>query len=144
MAAKKPSRLQLNFAALEQVQQAVAMGVLAFGTAIAEQAASRVAVSEDPRYGHIRAGWGVAVYAFGKKVGNASADGSATAKPRELRTGKETILGIVGFDFPARFHEVGTSDTPARPFLAPAAAAVSGSAAEIIAAGAKPHWPRPG
>jgi hypothetical protein len=142
--AAKPAKFVLNFQALTEVQQAVAMGVLEFGKAIAADAASHVAVSEDPRYGHIKSSWGVAAYAFGKKVGNASADDSATAKPRALRTGKETILGIVGFDFPARFHEVGTSDTPARPFLAPAAQRVSGSAPEIIAAGAKPHWPRPG
>lgn len=144
MATKKPARIVLNFEALAEVQQAVAMGVLELGKAIAEEASHHAAVSEDPRYGHVREKWGVAVYAFGKKVGNASADGTAAAKPRALRTGKETILGIVGFDFPGRFLETGTSDTRAQPFLAPAAESVSSRAPEIIAAGAKPYWPKAG
>lgn len=140
----KASRVELNAQALEEVQRAVAFGVLEFGVVIAQDAASNVVVSDDPRFGHIRDSWGVAVFAYGKKVGNASADGSATNKPREFRSDKSGINGLVGFDFPARFHEMGTSDTPAAPFLAPAAQRQSGHAAEIIAAGAKPHWPRKG
>ncbi len=137
------SRLELNFAALNQVEQALAQGLLRFGTAIATEAASTVTKSDDPRYGHIKENWGVAIWIGGKKVGNASYDGSATAKPRAFRTGKG-ITGIVGFGFPARFLEMGTSDTRAQPFLSPAAQRMVGSATSLIREGAAPYWPKPG
>lgn len=140
--ARKRARVELNFAALERVQQAVAMGVLALGEAIARDAAAGVPVSDDPRYGHVKDQWGTAVYAYGKKVGDASADGSAVAKPRAFRTDRAGINGLVGFGFPGRFLETGTSDTAAQPFLAPAAQRAAGYGAGVVAAGARPHWPK--
>lgn len=140
---RKPSaRVVLNMSALNEVQQALAYGLKDLGEAVAREAAGNAAVSEDPRYGHVKDQWGVAIFVDGKKVGDASSDGSATAKPREFRAPKG-LSGFVGFGFPGRFLEVGTSDTRAQPFLSPAAARLAGSAVEIVRAGAAPHLAKP-
>jgi len=139
MARKVSARVELNLAALNQVQQALAKGLLALAESIGRDASSIVAVSADTW--HIRDHWGAAAYVDGKKVGDVSADGSATAKPRAFRAPKG-LSAIVGFDFPARFHEVGTVDTRAAPFLSPAAARGASRAGPTIAAGAKPFMPR--
>lgn len=137
--ARSRARLELNLAALNEVQQALAHGLLALAESIGRDASANVEVSQDNW--HIRDHWGAAVYVDGKKVGDVSADGTATAKPRAFRTPKG-LSGIVGFDWPARFHEVGTSDTAAAPFLSPAAARAAGNAAEIVRAGAAPYMPK--
>jgi HK97 gp10 family phage protein len=139
MRTRKPSRMEVNYAALEKAQQAVASGVLALGESVARHAAADAPVSDDPRYGHVKDQWGAAVYVNGKKVGDVSADGSAVAKPREFRAARTGVSGIVGFGFPARFVEVGTSDTPAQPFLSPAAQAAD---VAVVADGASAQWPR--
>jgi hypothetical protein len=137
---RKRARLELNLGALTQVQQALAQGLVELGESIARDAASNVEVSTDSW--HIRDHWGVAAFVDGKKVGDVSADGSATAKPRAFRTPKG-LSGIVGFDFPARFHEVGTSDTRAYPFLAPAGQRGAARAGEIMARAVAPLLRRP-
>lgn len=140
----KPYRFELNAAALTETQRAVAMGLQSFGEEIAHVASRIVTVGSDPRYGHVRDQWGVVSFFQGKKVGQASADGSTVQKPRDFRPGKETAAAVVGFGFPGRFLETGTSDTRPQPFLSPAAQTVSGNAAEIIREGAAPYWPRKG
>ncbi len=140
-APRTTARLVLNQSVLNDVQKALAFGLLNLGEKIAKDAAASVPYATDPL--HVREQWGVAVYVDGKKVGDLSYDGTATAKPRAFRTGKG-LMGIVGFGFPGRFLEMGTSDTRAQPFLSPAAQRAVGSAVETIRSGAAPHWPKPG
>jgi hypothetical protein len=142
-APRTTARLVLNQSVLNDVQKALAFGLLNLGEKIAQEASANAAVSEDERYGHVRDQWGAAVYVDGKKISDISADGSAVNKPRAFRAGKG-LAGLVGFGFPGRFLEVGTSDTRAQPFLSPAAQRAVGSAVETIRAGAAPHWPKPG
>lgn len=135
MARKQSVRVELNRAKLTEVQRGLAKGLHELAVSIAQDAASNVNVSNDTW--HIRDHWGAATYVDGKKVEDTSADGSATAKPRAFRAPKG-LSAIAGFDYPARFHEVGTSDTAAYPFLSPAANRGASRAAAALAAGAAP------
>lgn len=141
--ARKQTRVLLNQSKLDQAQLALAMGILNLGHDIALEASSRAA--DAPPYGEgIVKGWGVAVYVGTKKVGDISADGTATAKPRAFKVrGREGLSAVVGFGFPARFLEMGTSDTAAQPFLTPAVMSVGPKAAELIREGAAPILSRP-
>lgn len=135
MAARKPTRVVLNMAALNEIQQQLANGLLDLGTQIAQEAAGKVHYGSE-KYGHVEDKWGVAIWVDGKKVAQRSADGSATNKPRAFRPGKG-LLGFVGFGWPGRFEEVGTSDTPSHPFLTPAGMSFVGSAVAIVKGGLK-------
>lgn len=129
MARKPNARVELNRSKLNEVQLGIAQGLHELAVSIAQDASSQVTVSTDDW--HIRDHWGAATYVDGKKVLDTSSDGSATAKPREFRAPKG-LSAIAGFDFPARFLEVGTSDTAAQPFLSPASTRGAERAGPII------------
>lgn len=135
------SRVVLNLAKLDQVQQALAMGCLKLLETIAREASDRAPDAPPLGQGLVKS-WGAAVYVDGKKVGDVSADGTATAKPRAFRAGSG-LTGLVGFGFPARFVEIGTSDTRAQPFLTPAAESVRGRAIALVREGAAPLLAKP-
>ncbi len=138
---RKPSRVELNANALTQTQQILAKGVLHFLHDIALEASSRAA--DAPPYGEgLVKSWGAAMYVNGKKVGDISGDGKATAKPREFRPGPG-LTGIVGFGFPARFVETGTSDTRAQPFFTPSVMAALPNASAVIGEVTRPLLGKP-
>lgn len=129
MARGPSAKVVINRAALDEVHLALAEGV--------EEVARTVVETADPPdetpfgAGLVRHG-GWAVYDGTKKVGGGSLDGSQPKKPRAFKPLPNAITGIAGFDFPARFQELGTVHQPARPFFMPAAVRVKGIAAEIM------------
>lgn len=147
----KPARVVLDPKMLPLIEEALAHGLQALGEEIAHDAAGRIRRGTAPD--HMADQWGVATWCNGKRVGNASADGSATELT--LREGAASNpVGYVGFGgyysqgsprgwFSPRYVEFGTSDTPAMPFLTPAAASASSKAASIVAAAAKPYLDKP-
>jgi len=64
---------------------------------------------------------GVLVYVDGQKVAGWHQRGKQPKKPRAAKTPKGAIVAIVGYGFPGRFAEIGTANSPAQPFLSPAA-----------------------
>jgi hypothetical protein len=108
--AKVSTRVVLNRAALDALTRGVADGLGVMATTIVDDARP----NDAPPYGEglIEAG-DYGVWANGKKV-----DGTA-AKPRGAKVKKTEIVAIGGYGFPARFHEMGTIDTAAYPFLTP-------------------------
>lgn len=134
MARRPSARVVANRAALDQVHLALAEGVEEIARTIVETANPPDATPFGE--GLVKSG-GWAVYAGSKKVGGGSLDGSQPKKPRALKTPPDVITGIAGFDFPARFQEIGTVDQPARPFFMPAIIRVKGVAAEIMASAVK-------
>lgn len=140
MARKPSARVELNRSKLNEIQLGIAQGLHNLAVSIAEDASSSVEVSTDEW--HIRDHWAAATFVDGKKVLDTSADGSATAKPRAFRA-PAGLSAIAGFDHPARFHEVGTTDTAAAPFLSPAATRGAARAGTIIAAGLAPTLRKP-
>ncbi len=132
----KPSRVQLNANALTQTQQILAKGVLHFLHEIALEASSRAADAPPLGVGLVDT-WGAAMYVDGKKVGEISGDGKATKKPRAFRAGPG-LAGLVGFGFPARFVEVGTSRSRAQPFFTPSVMSALPNASAVIGAVTRP------
>lgn len=128
------SRVVLNRSRLNDIDRGLADGVLGIAAAIATRADARAPDATPFGVGLVQHG-GAAVWVRGKKVAEMTTGATgAVAKPRDLRvTNQEhVIVGAVGFDFPARFNEIGTVHQPARPFVTPAAIEVVGSEAEII------------
>jgi HK97 gp10 family phage protein len=110
------ARVQLNRAALNQVDLAVADGLL-------EQAQNIVEAANPPDAppfgkGLVQTG-GAAAWAGKKKVGGAKSGGREIKKPRAVRLEAGVTTAVGGFGFPARFQEMGTVHQPARPFLTP-------------------------
>lgn len=112
----RSARVELNRAALDALDLAVADGLLEHAEAIVEAANP----PDAPPYGKglVESG-GAAVWAGKKKVGGGKTRGKAVAKPRAVRLQADVITAVGGFGFPARFQEMGTSRQPARPFLSP-------------------------
>jgi hypothetical protein len=123
--AKKPTRVEINRAAMTQFQTAVADGVSDIVSETATRAILRP-IPDDPETARRivnTVGWGV--WNGTKKV-----DGPAT-KPRTLRNQKDVITGVVGFGHPlSNIFERGTAGRyqasgdyagaiKARPFLLP-------------------------
>jgi hypothetical protein len=74
---------------------------------------------------------GAIAYVDGKKVGGSAPD---VKKPKAMRVrGKGVVVGV-GFGFPGRFQEVGTSHQPSRPFLTPAVMSVVKNDGAVIGA----------
>jgi hypothetical protein len=120
---KTSTRVVTNRAALDAAWLAVADGLLAVGQAIVDEAHP----PDAPPYGQGLVNRGAAgVWVNGKKVGGEA------AKPRGIRVREYAMVGVAGFDFPARFQELGTAHQPARPFLTPAANQVKGTSPAII------------
>jgi hypothetical protein len=129
MARRPSARVVLNRAALDEVHLAIAEGVEEIARTVVETANP----PDDTPYGVglVRSG-GWAVYAGSKKVGGGSLDGSQPKKPRALKTAFAAITGVAGFDFPARFQEIGTAHQRARPFFMPNILRVKGIATDIM------------
>jgi len=128
MARKASARVVLNRQALSEVHLALAEGVEEVCRTVIETADP----PDAPPYGEgLVKGGGWLVYADSKKVGGGSLQGTQPKKPRAaaLIAG---ITGIVGWGFPGRFLETGTSDTAAQPFFTPAAMQTAEHAPEIM------------
>lgn len=123
MARKTSARVILNRQKVNEVRLAVADGLLAFGQSIVDVA--DVPDAAPFGVGLVTHG-GAVVYIDGRKVG-----GDAT-KPSRERVPRPGISGFVGFDFPARFQEIGTVHQDAQPFLWPAAMRQAPHAGEIM------------
>jgi hypothetical protein len=108
--AKVSTRVVLNRQALDALTRGVADGLGEMAQTIVDDARPHDA----PPYGEglIEAG-DYGVWANGKKV-----DGTAN-KPRAAKIKKGEVVAVGGYGFPARFHEMGTIDTPSFPFLTP-------------------------
>lgn len=131
---QRNSRVVLNRKAVEGVRLAIADGVHQVAKAVVQEADP----PDDTPYGVglVRAG-GTLAYVDGKKIDDWSQDGTTVKKPRALRLGKPSIVGVGGYGFPARFQELGTVHQPARPFLAPTRDRVVGRIPSIMARAAK-------
>lgn len=128
MARRPSARVVLNRAALTELRLAIATGVAEVARTIVEEAP---APDETPFGVGLVDHGGWAVYVDGKKVEGGSLDGSQPQKPRALKLGPG-IVGVAGYDFPARFQETGTAHQPARPFFLPTAMRVKSLAPDIM------------
>lgn len=122
--ANRKARVVMNRAALDELQLAMADGLLQLGEQIIAEARDKA-----PRDPEIASERGVAmmadtgnlvVYALGKKVGG---DDGGTGKPRGMKTPKDqAVLGVWFSSRIAHLVELGTVKMGARPFLTPALA----------------------
>jgi len=107
-----------NRQAFEELTLATADGLFALAVEIVDNAHPHDA----PPYGEGLVDQGGAVAWVGKKkVAGTTIDGKQIKKPRALRLDAGDVTAIGGYGFPARFHELGTIDTAAYPFLTPSA-----------------------
>lgn len=122
------SRVELNRAALDTIRGGLADGVHDLAKAVLAEAQRRA--PDAPPYGEgLVASGGAATWTDGRKTHETEA---GVERPRGMRTGQGRITAAVGFTFPGRFQETGTSRHAAQPFVTPAAAEVLGSDAQII------------
>jgi hypothetical protein len=122
--ANRKARVVLNRAVLDELQLAMANGLLALGEQIIADAranAPRDPVIAEKRGVPMMADTGnLVVYAGGKKVGG---DEGGTGKPRGMATPKDQAVLGVWFSSPiAHLVELGTIKMGARPFLTPSLA----------------------
>lgn len=104
-------RVVLNRAAVAAMELGAADGLQAEGEGIIEEARPRV--WDRPPFGHGIVESGKAVtYVDGKKVA-----GQGTAPRGAAWRGR--VVTIVGYDFPARFQELGRTGQQAEPVLTP-------------------------
>lgn len=119
--ANRKARVVMNRAALDELQLAMADGLLRVGEQVIAEARDNA-----PRDPEIAAKRGVpmmadtgnlVVYALGKKVGG---DDGGTGKPRGMKTPKDQAVLGVWFSSPiSHLIELGTVKMPAQPFLTP-------------------------
>jgi hypothetical protein len=125
--ANRKARVVMNRAALDEMQLAMADGLLTLGQRIIAGAQDRARQELFPEEdAALRAKRGVpmmadtghsAVWALGKKVGGEEGE---IAKPRGLKTPANEAVLAVWFSSPlSHFREYGTIKEPARPFLTP-------------------------
>ena len=119
--ANRKARVVMNRAALDELQLAMADGLLAVGEQIiaeAQENAPRDPEAAAERGVPMMADTGhVVVYALGKKVGG---DDGGTGKPRGMKTPKDQAVLGVWFSSPiSHLVELGTIKMPARPFFTP-------------------------
>jgi hypothetical protein len=135
---KTSARVVMNRAALNEVGEAVAMGI-----EVALEVIVREADPPDaPPYGQglkQRGGW--IVYHGTKKVAGGSISGKQPRKPRERLT-PGAITGIAGFGFPGRFQEMGTVHHSAQPFLWPALLSNLDNIDDLMAPATRAHLNR--
>jgi hypothetical protein len=135
MAARR-SRVEINRGALDEVMGGLADGVFDVARAIGVVAASQAPRSEDdpdvPPLEHLEDVGGAIVWVNARKVHEWSSGTRRPDKPRALRVRSKTIVGAVGFAFPAMFVELGTLKARAHPFFTPAVAEIAGSQARIL------------
>ena len=129
MAQKRSARVVPNRRAMDQVQLAIADGILEVGKAV-------VTVADPPDaapYGEgLVTRGGTLVYDGQAKVGGWGEDGRQPPKPRAFGVSSGTINAAIGFGFPGRFQEFGTSKMAANPFFMRAFNAVWERRASII------------
>jgi len=120
MARRISSKTVLNRKCLTAIRAGMVDGMEDMGGTIVSQTDP----PDDPLTSEkIDGDWGI--WVDGRKVA-----GTAT-KPRGLRN-KSGITLAVGFEFPARFNELGTVHQPARPFFTPRVFEVMPGAARYI------------
>lgn len=84
---------------------------------------------------------GFLVYAFGQGLDVPGAAPSGWKKPRTFKPSRDGIDAVVSFRSPLHhFHEMGTVNMPARPYLGPARARMADRMAAVVAQ----HLPRGG
>lgn len=128
------SRVQINRAALDEIEGGLADGVFGIVSAIAMRASER-APDATPYGEGLVDKIGGAVWVRGRKVAEMTTGGGGRAnKPRALtlKSAGAVIVGFVGAGFPGLFNELGTVRMRAQPFLTPAALEILGSAAQVI------------
>ncbi len=127
----RTSRVELNRQAFDEVDLALADGLFAFAKDI-------IATAKPPDaapFGEgLVQGGGALAWVGKKKVDGTTIGGRQIAKPRALRLQDGQVTAIAGFGFPARFVELGTIDTHAKPFLTPALAQRMPDAKPVISA----------
>jgi hypothetical protein len=128
------SRVEINRAALDEIELGLADGVFGIVSAIATRASER-APDATPYGEGLVDKIGGAVWVRARKVAEMTtgSDGRAD-KPRglTLKSAGAAIVGFVGAGFPGLFNELGTVRMSAQPFLTPSAMEVLGSQAQII------------
>lgn len=118
MVRKTNARVVLNRQKFEGVRLVLADGLLEAGRQMVLEISN--AAPDATPYGVGLLNQGAAIgYVDGKKIGDVSLDGRAPRKPRGARV-KKGLTTIVGWGFPGRFLEFGTSKMAARPFFTPA------------------------
>lgn len=129
-ARKRTSRVVLNRRSLDQVRLVIGDGVSAVGKAIITTAKPPDAAPYG--VGLVTTG-GVITYVDGKRIDAWSETGLAPKQPRRIAVRKIVgAMAVVGYGFPGRFQELGTSHNPPQPFLMPAARAVASRASGIM------------
>jgi hypothetical protein len=126
---KMTSRTVLNRAAFHEIDLALADALFEEAVRIVESAHP----PDAPPFGEgLLEGGGAIAWAGTKKVNGTTIGGKQIVKPRALKLDPTKVTAIAGWGFPARFVELGTIDTPAEPFLGPAAAAEAPGAKAAI------------
>lgn len=127
------SRVEINRAALEEVEGGLADGVFDIARAIVRVAETRAPDATPYGEGLVDRG-GAAVWVRARKTHESASPKGAINKPRSvrLRDAGATIVGIAGFGFPGMFQEAGTVHHRAQPFLTPSASEVLGSEAPLL------------
>ena len=132
------SRVEVNRAALDEVNRGLADGIFDLARAVAVVASNDAPDSPYEPYptgkGLPEQG-GALVYVGGKRTHEYSTGHPGRPNlPRGIGVRKRIgeITGIVGFGFPAMFNELGTVKMHAQPFVTPAASDVVGSQARVI------------
>jgi len=130
--ARRP-RIEINRAALDEVQAGWADGVFDITRAIMRVAESRAPDATPYGEGLVERGAAI-VWVGRKRTHQVRTDGQTgtVRKPRGSSRLGPSVLGIVGFGFPGMFQELGTVHHRAQPFLTPAAAEIVGSEAKIL------------
>lgn len=146
--AKPSARVVLNRAKFDgTIALAVGDGLMEVGRTVVELAAEN---APDSPYDPFPTGeglpkqGGVIVMVHGQKIAGWSQRGTQPKLPRAARGMKQGVVAIVGFGFPARFAEMGTIRTPAKPFLTPARDQVKPHIPDIVGEISRPKIGGPG
>jgi len=128
MARGPSARVVMNRRALNEVELAIADGIVDLGQAIVEAANPPDATPYGK--GLVTRG-GVLVYYGPNKVGGWAIDGKQPKKPRAFRV-LQGISAAIGFGFPGRFQEFGTVKMGAQPFFVKAFNAVGRLSSQVM------------
>jgi hypothetical protein len=128
------SRVEINRAALGEIQGGLADGCFDVLRAIVRVAESRAPDQTPYGEGLVQHG-GAIVWADGRQVHRTtSEDGPPPKKPRQFRVKSQpsTVSGVAGFSFPGGLQEGGTVHHPAQPFFTPSAVEVLGAETQVL------------
>jgi len=131
MAARGPSaRVVMNRRAMNEVEAAIADGIVDLGRAVIEAGDPPDAAPYGQ--GLVTRG-GVLVYYNGGKVAGWGEDGRQPKKPRSFKVAAmRGITAAIGWGFPGRFQEFGTVHHGAQPFFVRAFNAVGRLSTQIM------------